>query len=354
MSASEATLVAAPPVVPRPLCAAYAPLLRLLRSHSLEPDERGAVESHLADCAWCQRQLATYDVVDEALRRHYTAGSLPLAEGGDARGRERAKSSKRGAEASASVVSAEREDGEWAEGNLWSRGGSPTNAPGAPESYSSLTPLSRVAFVLVLGALALALFARLGSLGPTVPAVQTASSRHVAAQGAPLTSSLPSAPLPALDGQAAAYVDLLHTYYEPLYAQLAASHNCEDAYADAAPDAQLAALLGCRDAEVAVVSAAQTLARHLATATPPARWQDAHQALTQAVQQTVTEYQQRVAAIDAHNATAFDLAALTDGRVLTRYCEPLVELNAELADGQLLDTPTPLCFAPVTGHSQPR
>ncbi len=67
----------APPPTRGPLCAAYAPLLPLLDTHALPPEQEGPLRAHLADCAWCQNQLATYAVVEAALRRHYA--SLPSA-----------------------------------------------------------------------------------------------------------------------------------------------------------------------------------------------------------------------------------------------------------------------------------
>jgi sugar lactone lactonase YvrE len=67
---------------PRPLCAAFAPLLPLLSSGALEEDEATPTREHVAGCAWCQQELARYAAVDEALRREFGAGAhasvLPL------------------------------------------------------------------------------------------------------------------------------------------------------------------------------------------------------------------------------------------------------------------------------------
>src|SRR5262249_35670878 len=62
---------ASPRPTPQPFCAIYAPLLPLLHTGGLTAEEAASTEAHLGDCAWCQHQLATYDVVDAALRRHY-------------------------------------------------------------------------------------------------------------------------------------------------------------------------------------------------------------------------------------------------------------------------------------------
>jgi virginiamycin B lyase len=58
---------------PRPLCAAFAPLLPLLSSGALEEHEAMPTREHVAGCAWCQQELARYTAVDEALRREFGA-----------------------------------------------------------------------------------------------------------------------------------------------------------------------------------------------------------------------------------------------------------------------------------------
>jgi virginiamycin B lyase len=58
---------------PRPLCAAFAPLLPLISSGALEDDEARPAREHVAECAWCQQELARYVEVDEALRRGFGA-----------------------------------------------------------------------------------------------------------------------------------------------------------------------------------------------------------------------------------------------------------------------------------------
>jgi hypothetical protein len=63
----------APPPTPGPFCAVYSPLLPLLDARALPPEQEASLREHLADCAWCQNQLAAYAVVEEALRRHYAS-----------------------------------------------------------------------------------------------------------------------------------------------------------------------------------------------------------------------------------------------------------------------------------------
>src|SRR6516164_9685398 len=65
------TMTATP--APRPLCAAFAPLLPLISSAALDKDEATPTREHVAGCVWCQQELARYKAVDEALRREFGA-----------------------------------------------------------------------------------------------------------------------------------------------------------------------------------------------------------------------------------------------------------------------------------------
>jgi hypothetical protein len=60
-----------PPPVPGPFCAVYAPLLPLLDARALTPEEEASLREHVADCAWCQNQLAAYAVMEDAVRQRY-------------------------------------------------------------------------------------------------------------------------------------------------------------------------------------------------------------------------------------------------------------------------------------------
>jgi hypothetical protein len=62
---------------PGPLCAAFAPLLAALDDLT---DARLAegTRAHLAECAWCRAQRATYNQFDVALRLHFAPGAMPL------------------------------------------------------------------------------------------------------------------------------------------------------------------------------------------------------------------------------------------------------------------------------------
>ncbi|HEY1391012.1 MAG TPA: hypothetical protein VGF38_20920, partial [Ktedonobacterales bacterium] len=66
-----------PVPVPGPLCGSYAhmlPVLDDLTDARLVADTR----AHLADCAWCRAQCATYDRFDEALRLHFATDVTPF------------------------------------------------------------------------------------------------------------------------------------------------------------------------------------------------------------------------------------------------------------------------------------
>lgn len=71
----------APPVATA-RCAALRSLLPLLSSGTLSPSEAEDARAHVATCAWCQDKLASFAVVEDALRRHYGA-AVALADGAE-------------------------------------------------------------------------------------------------------------------------------------------------------------------------------------------------------------------------------------------------------------------------------
>src|SRR6185437_4584049 len=68
---SAMTTIEPQPVLPTPDCAMFAPLLPLLDSYDLSPEEAARAREHLNTCAWCQREYAAHAIVDGALRRHF-------------------------------------------------------------------------------------------------------------------------------------------------------------------------------------------------------------------------------------------------------------------------------------------
>ena len=65
---------------PGPDCAAYVPLLPLLRTGMLDVREEAGVVAHVRTCRWCTLQRAAYDTSEAALRRYagVVAASAPL------------------------------------------------------------------------------------------------------------------------------------------------------------------------------------------------------------------------------------------------------------------------------------
>lgn len=143
---------------PQPLCAIYEPMLPLLAADGLTAEERASLQEHLARCAWCQNRLATLDVVDAALRRHYA--SVPAAPAG---------SGSRSARTRPALTLEDIMKADQRETTTPPREASP-----APRAFSlarkrRLAALGAVAAVLVLTVLAASLFAYFGSSPSAVP-----------------------------------------------------------------------------------------------------------------------------------------------------------------------------------------
>src|SRR5262249_12056934 len=149
----------------------------------LTAEERAEVEAHLAECAWCQNQLATYDVVDAALRRQFAGEAVAssfAALGAESRGRARPALTLE------EIMQASNQR-------------PPTTPPTTPPTpmrrlNSRLTMLGAIAAALVVAVLAASLFAYFSSHNPGPVA-------H---------------PTPTLDPQTQAYLDVLTKYYTPL------------------------------------------------------------------------------------------------------------------------------------------
>jgi hypothetical protein len=67
---------------PTPECASFDALLPLLGTDALTGDEAHATQSHLATCAWCHAQRASYDALEAAALRHYHPNSAPTTHDG--------------------------------------------------------------------------------------------------------------------------------------------------------------------------------------------------------------------------------------------------------------------------------
>ncbi|HEU5347339.1 MAG TPA: hypothetical protein VFU63_01880 [Ktedonobacterales bacterium] len=62
---------------PGPLCARFAPMLPVLDDVT-DAYLASETPAHLAECAWCRAQRATYDRFDEALRRYFAPDAMPI------------------------------------------------------------------------------------------------------------------------------------------------------------------------------------------------------------------------------------------------------------------------------------
>lgn len=286
-----------PPLQPRALCAAYAPLLPLLGTGGLAPDEAGELRAHLAECDWCQAKLAEYDTLYAALRRQFGADAvavkLPSVHAIASRGRV--------APISAPVRSV------------------------APRRVF-LRHLPRVPLRAEVAA-ALLVIVLLGAL--------LGWQRHL----------LPGGP-PPLDPQARAYLAVLHADYQPVLDALGVNdRQCINAFG-AAPQADKPGdMLACRPVEQAVVTTSQHLLNDLATTPPPARWRTADGQLKSWARALIKAFTDRIHAIDAGDITRF--VALSDSEVypaIVLSCGPIEQINASLPpDRQLPATASGSC-----------
>ena len=177
---------------PQPLCAAFAPLLPLLSTGALTGEEERSVRDHVATCAWCQHDLATYALVEEAVREYQGADptSRQFWQYVQQRSRPAASPSAQAFPAGARPLTMEdimkaseqsraaNESG--ARNGNWS--GDEMN-PRPRGRRSVLTTLGAIAATLLIVILAASLFARLsqrpqspGSSSATVPATVAATA----------------------------------------------------------------------------------------------------------------------------------------------------------------------------------
>jgi hypothetical protein len=279
----------------------YAPRLPLLRVHELEPDQAEELRCHLVGCAWCQSVLATYDIVEDALRRHFSPGGTALTE----------------VTLEDIIRTTDREEVEplvFDEPAPWHERAS--TSPPWREHIDVPHRRRRMSVVGAIEALAaLLIIALLGGL---------LASRHLVGPG-PASTPIPTTPLPTLDAQTQAYVTVLNTYYRPLFTAGVAAKQC---YVQFENTGKLTDLLACRDPIASELAAAQTLRTQLATATPPPRWQSLHTALQQAVQGLIDVNTVQLAAIDAQDGAHFLSPNGRLGDVLSAFCPIFAQLNA--------------------------
>jgi hypothetical protein len=275
------------PPEPSALCTAYAPLLPLLQSDGLPPDEARSVDEHVAGCAWCQAKLGEYDALYAALRRQFgpdgadRASRVPTIS-------EIAARSVRPSALRPSRVTAP-----------------PGSLAHSPSRLRRLLPFEAVAALLLVALFGALLLGQKGFLFGGSP---------------------------TLDAQAQAYVAVLRAYYPPMLDALGTEKlQCISGY-DGAPAADKKAhMIGCRQVEEAVVSASQTLLDQLMASTPPPRWQGADTLLKHWASSLINAFNDRIQAIEAYDMTRF--SHLVDSEIdpaLNQSCAPIQQINAEL------------------------
>jgi putative zinc finger protein len=293
---------------PRPLCRAFTPLLPLLSMDALDREEAAAVEAHVHTCDYCQREMADYGALRDAILR-------------DAILREDARDAAEGNALPLLTLAAVRRaaDREEAAPLVFDAPPPPWERPASRtwRRWRAARAFEALAAVLVIALLS-ALLAWHGGAGPAHTRTPT--------------------PTATQDPISQAYVDMLRTYYVPLAEAYQPAFDCYEnligplggnvgiltpSVVEHAPSSVLDA---CRAPVQAELAAAQALSAHLASATPPARWQAQHAALQQSTQAII-----RVASTELQGITTHDLAQyLSPGNTLDEaalFCLPIGQIN---------------------------
>jgi outer membrane protein assembly factor BamB len=69
--------------MPGPNCASFAPLLPVIQEADIDADDLTGLRAHLTSCAYCQAQLASYERLDAAMRRHLGPAAVPRLSAAD-------------------------------------------------------------------------------------------------------------------------------------------------------------------------------------------------------------------------------------------------------------------------------
>ncbi|GEM_PF-3194644 len=64
-------------------CAAFAPLLPVMNEADIDADDLTSLRAHLETCPYCQDQLASYERLDAAMRRHLGPAAVPRLSAAD-------------------------------------------------------------------------------------------------------------------------------------------------------------------------------------------------------------------------------------------------------------------------------
>lgn len=137
-------------------------------------------------------------------------------------------------------------------------------------------------------------------------------------------------PTPTVDPVTRAYLSALRSSYGQYYAAAEPEvYQCHDRVAVDSNAQLLRAMPACLPLETAAHSAAQTALARLATAAPPARWQQADAGLKQALRAILPYYVARANAIATGSAEQFTQAFSTlADQALPLFCDPIATFNA--------------------------
>jgi hypothetical protein len=277
-----------PHSAPRALCHAFAPLLPLLSLDMLDREEAAAVAAHVRTCDYCQREVADYGDLRDAILRE---DARELEEDGDL--------------APLTLMEVRRAaDREGAEPLVFATP-APWQAPPISQTRRRQLGLAG-AFEALVAVLVIALIA-------TVLA-----SHRMSGQGSPTPTATP-------DPASQAYVDLLRAYYVPLAEAYTPALTCVQ---NALSSQNASDMAACQAPVQTEQAAAQSLSAHLASATPPPRWQRQHDTLTAATQGIITMTTNQLQAIEARSQAlllASFNSALDVGAV---FCDPVAQINA--------------------------
>jgi hypothetical protein len=287
------------------MCAVYAPLLPLLQTDELPPEQEAATREHLRSCAWCRSRVAQYDRLYAALRSRFDPDVM--AAGVDVPSAREI--------AALSTVSSSGGRSQGAERRS-SQPDEPEDSAPSAQKPAARWHVPRVALRLEAAA-AILLIALLAGL---------LLWRHGPGQGGP----------PPLDPQSQAYVAALRTEYLPLLdAKGTEVRQCVTAFESAPTSDQPQLMADCRPLEVAVQTDSQTLLSHLQTIAVPSRWQSANGQLKTWAQAEIDFSMARIQAIDAHDVARFRTLGVL-GTSNQSGCSAIQQINAALpSDSQL-------------------
>ncbi len=232
-----------PRPTPTPLCFINEPRLALLALAKLDEHEAAEVRAHLDGCEYCQVQVRQYEIVREAVARHFDSDTVAPRE-------RTTPGSRRGADAVSSLPPLTLEDVMRASDTP--RAPDATDESPRPPSpvrqhtprQRQLTALGGIAAVLVLAVLAASLFSYLGGRSPAQPATPTApTAKATASPTATPTPSAARAPLVVSDAPVARAISFAFVADNDVWVSLHGAQPRQVTHLGLDPGAQLGWLL---------------------------------------------------------------------------------------------------------------